>query len=286
MKKMLAGILSAVLCLAMFAGCTPSLDDNSSSGSSAGSGSAAGSKLKGEVKTSGSTSMESVVKALAEAFKEAEPDVSVDVQLGGSSAGVSNVIDGISDLGNASRALKDEEKAEGLTENIIAYDGIAMVVNPSNGVENLTKEQLVKIYTGEVTNWKDVGGADKQIVVVGREAGSGTRDGFEEALGIKEKTKHASEQNETGLVKNLVATNDSAIGYISLGYADDSVKMLQVEGVTPTEETVKDKSYPIQRPFVMVSKGALNTQAQAFLYFILSDAGQKIVVQKGFVSVK
>ena len=138
MKKMLAGILSAVLCLAMFAGCTPSLDDNSSSGSSAGSGSAAGSKLKGEVKTSGSTSMESVVKALAEAFK-----VSVDVQLGGSSAGVSNVIDGISDLGNASRALKDEEKAEGLTENIIAYDGIAMVVNPSNGVENVTKEQLV-----------------------------------------------------------------------------------------------------------------------------------------------
>ena len=153
-------------------------------------------------------------------------------------------------------------------------------------MENLTKEQLVKIYTGEVTNWKDVGGADKQIVVVGREAGSGTRDGFEEALGIKEKTKHASEQNETGLVKNLVATNDSAIGYISLGYADDSVKMLQVEGVTPTEETVKDKSYPIQRPFVMVSKGALNTQAQAFLDFILSDAGQKIVVQKGFVSVK
>lgn len=286
MKKMLAGILSAVLCLAMFAGCTPSLDDNGSSGVSGGAGSAAGSARKGEVKTSGSTSMESVVKALAEAFQEVEPGVAVDVQLGGSSAGVTNVIDGISDLGNASRALKDEEKAEGLTENIIAYDGIAVVVNPANGVENLTKEQLVKIYTGEITNWKDVGGADRQIVVVGREAGSGTRDGFEEALDIKEKTKHASEQNETGLVKNLVSTNESAIGYISLGYADSSVKTLKIENVAPTEETVKDKSYPIQRPFVMVSKGTLNAQTKAFLDFILSDEGQKIVVQKGFVSVK
>ena len=224
MKKLLAALLAAAMITTAFAGCASSddsssaADNNSSSQSESQSGSESQSDaaLSGILKLSGSTSMEKVAKAWGEAFTAENPDVTVDVQLGGSGAAVTNVNDGVSDIGNLSRALKDEEK-EGLTENTVALDGIAVAVNPANGVEDLTIDQIKDIFLGNITNWSELGGSDAEIVVVGREAGSGTRDGFEEIVGVKDEAQYDSELNETGQVKNLVATNENAIGYISPG---------------------------------------------------------------------
>ena len=292
MKKLLAALLAAAMITTAFAGCASSgdsssaADNNSSSQSESQSGSESQSDaaLSGILKLSGSTSMEKVAKAWGEAFTAENPDVTVDVQLGGSGAAVTNVNDGVSDIGNLSRALKDEEK-EGLTENTVALDGIAVAVNPANGVEDLTIDQIKDIFLGNITNWSELGGSDAEIVVVGREAGSGTRDGFEEIVGVKDQVKYDSELNETGQVKNLVATNENAIGYISLDYVDDTVKALKVGGVSPSEETIKDGSYTLQRPFIMVTKGEGTELAQAFLEYVLSEAGQEVAKTAGCIPV-
>ena len=284
MKKLLAALLAAAMITTAFAGCASSddsssaADNNSSSQSESQSGSESQSDaaLSGILKLSGSTSMEKVAKAWGEAFTAENPDVTVDVQLGGSGAAVTNVNDGVSDIGNLSRALKDEEK-EGLTENTVALDGIAVAVNPANGVEDLTIDQIKDIFLGNITNWSELGGSDAEIVVVGREAGSGTRDGFEEIVGVKDEAQYDSELNETGQVKNLVATNENAIGYISLDYVDDTVKALKVGGVSPSEETIKDGSYTLQRPFTEL--------AQAFLEYVLSEAGQEVAKTAGCIPV-
>ena len=243
-------------------------------------------KITGTVSMSGSTSMEKVAKALAESFNEKYPDVAVDVQLGGSSTGIKNAQEGVSDIGNVSRDLKDTET--GLTAHKIALDGIGVVINPANPVEDLTMEQIAQIYTGEITNWKDVGGEDMEIYVVGREDGSGTRDAFESVTGVGENAKYASMQTSTGAAKTTVATTPGAIGYVSFDSVDDTVKTVKVGGVAISVETIKDGSYTLQRPFVMVTKegATLSDAAQAFLDYVLSDEGQAVCVKVGLVSVK
>jgi len=246
-------------------------------------------EISGKVSLYGSTSMEKFVNGLKEAMAEKYPNLTLEPQFTGSGTGIKSVIAGTADIGNSSRALKDEEKAEGLVENIVAIDGIAVVVDKDNTVTNLTTDQLKQIYTGEITNWKDVGGADQQIVVVGREASSGTRGAFEEILGIEEQCKYAKELNETGAVMGSVAATPGAIGYVSLDNVDDTVIAVSLDGVAPSEATVKDGSYTLQRPFVMATKGAIEEQSeqvQAVFEFINSDEGQAVIKSVGLVSAK
>ena len=236
-------------------------------------------KLSGTVATDGSTSMEKVIGALGEAFMEANPDTTFTYNPTGSGSGIQAVQEGRCDIGLSSRALKDAEKEAGLTETVLAYDGIAMIVNPANPVEDLSLEQIADIYTGKITNWSEVGGNDSQIVLIGREAGSGTRGGFEEIAGVVDACQYRQELSSTGDVITTVAQNPDAIGYASLAAVKDTVKALKVAGVTPTEATVKDGTYTIQRPFVLATKTdeKLNDVAQAFFdYATSADAGEII----------
>lgn len=282
MKKIVAFFLAATLSAALFTGCGEQAD-TSSTGSGDASTTAA---LSGTVKLSGSTSMEKISKALAERFSEKHSGVAVDVQLGGSSVGVQDAQSGKSDIGNVSRELKDTET--GLTANKIAIDGIAVIVNKDNKVEGLTKDQLIKIYTGEISNWKDVGGADQKITVIGREASSGTRGAFEEILKVEDKCQYAQEKTETGAVKTAVQTTPAAIGYVSLEAVDDSIRTLKLDGVAPEVDKIKDGSYALARPFIMATKEGetLRPEVQAFLDFVLSDEGQKICTDNALISVK
>ena len=239
----------------------------------------AAAKLSGTVATDGSTSMEKVIGALGEAFMEANPDTTFTYNPTGSGSGIQAVQEGRCDIGLSSRALKDVEKEAGLTETVLAYDGIAMIVNPANPVEDLSLEQIADIYTGKITNWSEVGGNDSQIVLIGREAGSGTRGGFEEIVGVVDACQYRQELSSTGDVITTVAQNPDAIGYASLAAVKDTVKALKVAGVTPTEATVKDGTYTIQRPFVLATKTGekLNDVAQAFFdYATSADAGEII----------
>ena len=238
-----------------------------------------------KVTTDGSTSMEKVIGALGEAFKEANKDITFTYNPTGSGSGITAVQEGRCDIGLSSRALKDEEKAAGLTETVLAYDGIALIVNPANTVSDLTIEQVAAIYTGSVTNWSEVGGADETIVVIGREAGSGTRDGFESITGTKELCSYRQELTSTGDVIATVAENPGAIGYASLASVKDTVKALLIGGVTPSESTVKDGSYVIQRPFVLVTKTgeALSSSAQSFFSYVTSAAARDIISAAGAV---
>ena len=242
--------------------------------------------VTGSVATDGSTSMEKVIGALGEAFMNNNSGASFTYNPTGSGSGIKAVIEGRCDIVLSSRALKDEEKAEGLVETVLAYDGIAMVVNPANPVSDLTVEQIAAISTGEITNWKEVGGNDAEIVLIGREAGSGTRDGFESITGTAEACKYRQELTSTGDVIATVASNPDAIGYASLAALKDTVKALSVSGVTPTEETVKDGSYVIQRPFVLVTKDgtALSATAQKFFDFALSADAADIIAAAGAVA--
>lgn len=251
-----------------------------------GSTAASATILNGKIISSGSTSMEELMSALGEAFSVIHPQVAVEIQGGGSSTGVKNVSAGVSEIGNASRTLKDEEKALGLTEHIIAIDGLAVVVNPDNPLANLSKDQLVAIFTGQTVNWRDVGGADAPIWVVIREAGSGTRDGFEDLLKIKDLCKESQVVNETGVVKSTIAGNINAIGYMSLGKVDGSIRAVPVDGVMPTEESVINKSYPLQRPFLCLTKGEESGLVKAFFSFVFSTEGQTMVTRKGYVPVQ
>lgn len=239
---------------------------------------------KEAVSTDGSTSMNKVIGALGEAF-ETDTGITVTYNATGSGAGIQAVEEGRCDIGLASRNLKDEEKAKGLEETILAYDGIAIIVNPANPVKDLDLETIAKIYTGEIKNWKEIGGNDAEIVIIGREAGSGTRDGFESITDTEDKCAYRQELTSTGDVITTVASNPNAIGYASLASVKDTVKALNVGGVTPSEATVKDGSYVVQRPFVLVTKKdtKLSKSAQQFFDYITSKEANEIISSSGVV---
>ena len=245
--------------------------------------------LSGSISMVGSTSMEKLANALSEAFMEEYPDVTVTAEFVGSGAGIEAVTNGTADIGNSSRSLKDEEKAAGVVENVVAIDGIAVCVDPANEVADLTKEQLMNIYNGTVTNWKEVGGADEPIIVIGREAGSGTRGAFEELVDLKDACKYANELDSTGAVIAKVASTPGAIGYASLDALDDSVKALSLEGVEATAENIKAGNYFLSRPFVMATKGEISEQndlVQAWFDYVMGDEGQQIASEVGLITVK
>ncbi len=245
--------------------------------------------LSGSISMVGSTSMEKFANALSEAFMEKYPNVTVSAQFVGSGAGIEAVLNGTADIGNSSRNLKDEEKEKGAVENIVAIDGIAVVVDPANEVTDLTKQQLSDIYTGTISNWKDLGGSDAPIVVVGRESGSGTRGAFEELLGLEDACKYSNELDSTGAVMAKVASTPGSIGYVSLDVLDDTVKALNLEGAEPTEENIKAGSYFLSRPFVMATKGEISGQSelvQALFDYIHSDEGADLVKSVGLITVE
>ena len=239
---------------------------------------------KEAVTTDGSTSMNKVIGALGEAF-QADSGITVTYNATGSGAGIQAVLEGRCDIGLASRDLKDEEKAKGLEGTVLAYDGIAIIVNPENPVNDLDLETIAKIYTGEIKNWKEIGGNDAEIVLIGREAGSGTRDGFESITDTEDKCAYRQELTSTGDVITTVASNPNAIGYASLASVKDTVKALKIDGVTASEETIKNGTYVVQRPFVLVTKTdvTLSESAQSFFNFITSEAAQGIIIEAGVV---
>ena len=250
---------------------------------------AAGEELSGSITMAGSISMEKFANTLAESFMAAHPDVTVQAEFTGSSAGVEAVLSGQSDIGNSSRNLTEDEIAEGAVENIVAIDGIAVVTDPNNTVSDLTRDQLIQIYTGEVTNWSDLGGESLPIVVVGREAGSGTRGAFEEILEIEDQCQYANELDSTGAVMARVASTPGAIGYVSLDVLDDTVKALSLDGVEANEANIKDGSYFLSRPFVMATKGELvdqNELVQALFEYVYSEEGQELVQSVGLITVE
>ncbi len=268
MKKLISLIISGVLCLSLAAcGCSK--------------------KTEGTVSTDGSTSMEKVIGFLMEAYMEENPGVKVTYNPTGSGSGIQAVAEGRCDIGLASRDLKSEE-AETLKGTVIAIDGIGMIVNKENPVKNLTIEQIAAIYTGKITNWSEVGGSDAPIVLIGREAASGTRDGFESITGVEDMCKYNQELTSTGDVVQTVSSNPNAIGYASVASVKDTVKMVKVEGVTPTTETIQSGEYKIQRNFVMVTKkdAPLSEAAQAFYDFATSEKADALIIQAGAVPVK
>lgn len=245
--------------------------------------------LSGSITMSGSTSMEKLANAVAESFMAKYPEVTVSAEFVGSSAGIEALQAGSVDIGNASRELKDSETAAGVVENVVAIDGIAVVVNPATTVNDLTKEQLTKIYTGEITNWKDLGGEDAPIVVVGREAGSGTRGAFEELLGIEGQCVYTGGEIEsTGAVMAKVASTPGSIGYVSLDVLDDTVTAVKLEGVEPTADNIKAGSYFLSRPFVMATMGEVSEQnelVQALFEYLDSDEGKQLIESVGLITV-
>lgn len=280
MKRIATITLTAVLALGMLAGCG-SKDDAAPS-------EAPKTELSGTVSTDGSTSMEKVIGALGESFEGENSKATFTYNPTGSGAGITAVAEGRCDIGLASRALKDEEKSQGLKETVLAYDGIAVIVNPENGVDGLTIEQIADIYTGKITNWKDVGGSDAEIVLIGREAGSGTRDGFESITGTEDACKYRQELSSTGDVITTVANNPNAIGYASLASIKDTVKALEVDGVAPSEDTVKDGTYKVQRPFMLITKtdAQLSDVAQAFFDYVTSADANAVISAAGAVPAK
>ena len=267
MKKFAALMLAAALALSVMTGCAQ--------------------KTSGTVTTDGSTSMEKVIGVLGEAFQDENSGVTFTYNPTGSGSGIQAVQEGRCDIGLSSRSLKDEEKSGGLTETVLALDGIAVIVHPDNPVSDLDVDTIAKLYTGEIANWKDVGGNDAPVVLIGREAGSGTREGFETITGTKDACRYRQELTSTGDVITAVAQNPDAIGYASLANLAESVKALTVAGVAPTEDTVKDGSYVIQRPFVLVTKtdAALSEAAQAFFDFATSSDAAELISGAGAVAV-
>lgn len=305
--KVMALIGTAALVMGSMAGCGNTQTGSATGSSTAGqtgsteSSSAAGqtesssttdssaADISGSIQMVGSTSMEKLANALAESFMEKYPNVTVTAEFVGSGAGIEAVTSGTADIGNSSRNLKDEEKSKGAVENVVAIDGIAVCVDPANTVEGLTKEQLTSIYLGETTNWSEVGGADAPIIVIGREAGSGTRGAFEELLDVADKCAYANELDSTGAVMAKVASTPGAIGYVSLDVVDDSVKALPLEGVEPTAENIKAGKYFLSRPFVMATKGEISEQSelvQTWFDFVLGEEGQSVAAQVGLITVQ
>ena len=283
MKKFFTLALTAVMALSMLTACGSK--DNASDDNKGEEGGTTAA-LSGTVSTDGSTSMEKVINSLGESFMAANKDVKFTYNPTGSGSGIQAVTEGRCDIGLSSRALKDDEKASGLVETVLAYDGIAIVVSPENPVSDLDVDTIAKIYTGEITNWKDVGGDDAEIVLIGREAGSGTRDGFESITGTEDACAYRQELTSTGDVINTVSQNPNAIGYASLSAVGESVKALTVGGVKASEATVKDGSYVVQRPFVLVTKEGteLSPAAQAFFDYAISPEVADIIANAGAVA--
>ena len=280
MKKFGALLLACVLSFSLV-GCGN--NDGGSDAAASGSG-----DVSGTVALNGSTSMEKLVNGLKEGIVETYPNLQLEPQFTGSSAGIEAVLNGTADIGNSSRYLKDAEKEKGLTENIVAIDAIVIVTDTQNKVDNLTTQQLIDIYKGKIRNWKEVGGEDLPIVVIGRESGSGTRSAFEEILNIEEQCQYANEVNETGPIIAKVQSIPGAIGYVSLDVIDETVKPLSIDGVQASEETIQNGQYSLQRPFVMATRGAINQQnenIQHLFQFIQSEDGQKIIRAVGLVPV-
>lgn len=275
-KKLMTLLTAGMLTMACLTGC----------GGNSGNDAQQGSTLSGSITLSGSTSMDKLAKALQEGFMTSNRGVTVNVEFNGSSAGIEQVLKGSVNIGNASRNLKEAELSEGAVENIVAIDGIAVVTDTANTVTDLTTEELQQIYTGEVKNWSEVGGTDTPIVVIGREAGSGTRSAFEELLEIEDKCEYAQELDSTGTVLANVSATPGAIGYVSLDVINDTVSTVNLDGVEPTEENIAGGSYSLCRPFVMATKGEISEQdeiTQAFFAYIASEEGQAIIRQVGLI---
>lgn len=305
-RKCAAMVACAAMSMMMVTGCNSNSAGNGTTGTTQGSttGSAATTtqqteqettktaeadkKLSGTISLAGSTSMQKLADALAETFMEANSGVTVTVEYSGSSAGIESLLNGSCDIGDASRNLKDSEKSGGAVENIVAIDGIAVIVDRNNTVAGLTKQQLSDIYTGAVTNWSEVGGSDTPIVVVGREAGSGTRGAFEEILKVEDACKYAVECDSTGAAMAKVASTEGAIGYVSLDVLDDSINALNLDDVAPTSDNIVAGTYFLCRPFVMATKGEISGQnelVQAFFDFLKSDEGKAVVKTVGLITV-
>ena len=285
-KKVAMLAMAAMMTVSVLAGCSKEPADNQSVNDDSDSKQVT--EISGTVSTDGSTSMEKVIGALGEAFEEANKNVTFTYNPTGSGSGIQAVTEGRCDIGLSSRNLKDEEKEAGLTETVLAYDGIAIIVNPENKVDDLSLEEIASIYTGKITNWSEVGGNDGEIVLIGREAGSGTRDGFESITDTEDVCQYRQELTSTGDVITAVSQNPNAIGYASLASVKDSVKALSVNEVEPSEETVKDGSYVVQRPFVLVTKkdAELSAAAQAFFDFATSEDVVELISKAGVVAAK
>ena len=286
-RKLMALAMTAVLSAGLLAGCG---SKEESAEGAADPAAAPGSKII----LVGSTSVDPLAQKLAEAYKAKTPDVDIEIQAVGSSAGIKAALDGSATIGMSSRELKEEEIAEGANPLIICRDGIAVAVNPENPVQNLSKDQVQKIFMGEITNWKEVGGNDEEIIVVSRESGSGTRGAFEEILKIEKEVEGkkisglvqtALQAEGTGAVKANVASKENAIGYVSLGYIDETIKTVQVEGADATAENITAGTYPVARPFVLVTKGEISETDQAFLDFVMSSEGQAEAEKDGYIRV-
>lgn len=295
-KKMMAILTAATMVAAGVMGCGSSdtnADANNSNDNTTQTESQAtdnntadNTNLSGSVTLAGSTSMEKLANAMNEAFMEKYPSVSATAEFTGSSAGIESLAAGSVDIGDASRALSDDEKGQGIVENIVAIDGIAVITDTDNTITDIKSEDLAKVYTGEITNWKDLGGKDEQIVVIGREAGSGTRDAFEELMDVKDSCKYAQELDSTGAILAKVAATPGAVGYVSLDVLDDTVNGLQINSVEPTEENILAGTYVLQRPFVMATKGEISEQSeqvQAYFDFINSEDGQNVIKSVGLI---
>ena len=279
LKKLSAVLGLCILTATSLAGCSENKETLTSN---------AAEGLSGSIKMAGSTSMEKLANAVAEAFMDKYPNVTVTAEFTGSSAGIEAVLAKSVDIGNSSRNLKDSEKEAGAAENIVAIDGIAVVVNPAAAVENLSKDQLTKIYTGEITNWSDVDGESAPIVVIGREAGSGTRGAFEELLEIEDNCAYAGELDSTGAVMAKIASTPGAIGYVSLDVVDDTVKALKLDNVEPSEETIMAGNYFLSRPFVMATAGELSEQnvlIQTLFDYLQSEEGKELIKSVGLITV-
>ncbi len=286
MKRIAAFLLVSLLIVSVLSACGKKSEDSNNTNTSSGSDSS--SNLNGTITMAGSTSMEKLANVVAEAFMAKYPGVTISPEFIGSSAGIEAVLAGTVNIGNASRNLKDTEKSSGAVENIVAIDGIAVILDKANTVTNITKDQLIQIYTGAINNWSAVGGADQPIVVVGREAGSGTRGAFEELLGIEDKCNYSNEINSTGGVMAKVTSTPGAIGYVSLDVVDDTVIASSVDGVQPTEENIKSGTYLLSRPFVMATKGEISSQSkevQALFDYLKSDEGKELIKSIGLITV-
>lgn len=294
MKKLIAIALAGVLTLAMTAcGAQNSAADTTAATTAAATAATEttaetteAAKLSGTVTLAGSTSMQKLCEAMIESFEEVYPDITVTAEYTGSGAGLEALAGGKTDIGNASRSLKDGEKQSGAVENIVAIDGIAVITHKDSVVSDLTAQQLTDIYTGKITNWKDLGGADEAIVVLGREAGSGTRGAFEELLKIEDQCAYAQELDSTGGVLAKVAATPGSIGYVSLDVVDDTVKALSLDGVAPTEENIVAGSYKLSRPFVMATRGTIEEQndlVKTWFHYVQSDEGKAVIKAMGLI---
>lgn len=288
LKKLIAMTLSVAALLTMTAcgASTGPAETTAAATEAAAETTAAAEKVSGTVSMAGSTSMQKLCEAMMESFQEAYPDITVTAEYTGSGAGLEALAGGKTDIGNASRALKDGEKSSGAVENIVAIDGIAVITDKANTVLDLTTEQLADVYTGKITNWKDLGGEDAAIVVIGREAGSGTRAAFEELLKVDDQCAYAQELDSTGGVLAKVAATPGSIGYVSLDVVDGTVSPVSLNGVAPTEENIVAGSYMLSRPFVMATMGTINEQNEAvktWFNYVQSDEGKTVITGLGLI---